>query len=488
LPVGGTATLALHNSIVSGNLSGGAPGDITGTVTAGSSFNLIGVGGGLTNGVNGNQVGVNDPVLAPLGNYGGLTRTMLPLPGSPAIDTGGATTLTTDQRGFPRVQGAAPDIGAAESGNRIPGYAGVVTVNDDTFNGLDNDGVSLREAVVLSAPNTTITFDPGLSGSTILLTSGELLLNTNLTIDASSLSSGIAVSGNYNSRVFEVLGDRTVALNSLQIRDGFVFDLGGGILNAGNLTLNRCTLSGNTSGDVGGGIASPGGALTLNQCTLTGNGVVSFGTGGGAISFGGAGGTLTVNQSTLSANIAPLGGGIYQGGGSLAVGNSIIAGNSQDSGGDIEGSGSFTGVNLSSGDPMLAPLGNYGGPTPTRPPLPGSPAIDGCTSGTSFATDQRGFPRIVGAYADIGAVEGELNLAFPLTGVQQLGNGALQFGFSNLSGLSLSVWASTDVALPFAQWSNLGPAVESPAGSGLFQFTDIQATNYAQRFYQVKSP
>jgi hypothetical protein len=37
---------------------------------------------------------------------------MPPLPGSPAIDTGGTTTLTTDQRGFPRV--GTPDIGAAE--------------------------------------------------------------------------------------------------------------------------------------------------------------------------------------------------------------------------------------------------------------------------------------------------------------------------------------------------------------------------------------
>ena len=74
--------------------------------------------------------------------------------------------------------------------------------------------------------------------------------------------------------------------------------------------------------------------------------------------------------------------------------------------------GSFSGSdNLTNGNPLLAPLGNYGGPTPTMPPLPGSPAIDGCTNGTSFATDQRGFPRIVGPYADIGAVEGVFNPA-----------------------------------------------------------------------------
>jgi hypothetical protein len=37
---------------------------------------------------------------------------MPPLPGSPAIDTGGTSTLTTDQRGFPRID--TPDIGATE--------------------------------------------------------------------------------------------------------------------------------------------------------------------------------------------------------------------------------------------------------------------------------------------------------------------------------------------------------------------------------------
>src|SRR5262249_3301577 len=78
--------------------------------------------GGLSNGVNGNLVGVN-PLLAPLGNYGGPTQTIALLPGSPAIDAGDSALavdaqsnpLTTDQRGLPRVVGAAVDIGAFES-------------------------------------------------------------------------------------------------------------------------------------------------------------------------------------------------------------------------------------------------------------------------------------------------------------------------------------------------------------------------------------
>ncbi|TSA41334.1 MAG: hypothetical protein D4R57_00720 [Verrucomicrobiales bacterium] len=77
---------------------------------------------------------------------------------------------------------------------------------------------------------------------------------------------------------------------------------------------------------------------------------------------------------------------------------------------------------------------------------------------------------------------------FALTGLTQLGNGSLQFGFTNSTGVPFTVLTSTNVALPLNQWSNLGPAVETPAASGQFQFTDSQATNHPQRFYRVRSP
>jgi hypothetical protein len=51
-----------------------------------------------------------------------------------------------------------------------------------------------------------------------------------------------------------------------------------------------------------------------------------------------------------------------------------------------------------------------------------------------------------------------------------------------------TVLASTNVALPVSAWSNLGLAVETPPGSGQFQFTDSQATNHARRFYRVHLP
>src|SRR5262249_51007134 len=102
---GGTATLS--NTIVAGNFIGGSgtnANDILngGTNVAASSFNLIGTGGsgGLVNGVNNNQVGVANPGLGVLANYGGPTPTHALLVGSPAINAG-SNSLATDQNNNP---------------------------------------------------------------------------------------------------------------------------------------------------------------------------------------------------------------------------------------------------------------------------------------------------------------------------------------------------------------------------------------------------
>jgi hypothetical protein len=94
------------------------------SVDGGSTDNLIGDGtsSGLTDGVNGNQVGgaaspIN-PHLAPLANNGGPTQTMALLPGSPALGRGAAAgpgVPTTDQRGLPRPAAGPVDVGAFQS-------------------------------------------------------------------------------------------------------------------------------------------------------------------------------------------------------------------------------------------------------------------------------------------------------------------------------------------------------------------------------------
>src|SRR5262249_25067509 len=65
-----------------------------------------------------------------------------------------------------------------------------------------------------------------------------------------------------------------------------------------------------------------------------------------------------------------------------------------------------------SADPLLGPLQNNGGPTPTMALLSGSPAIDAGDNGSALdlfgsplTTDQRGLPRIHGTAVDLGAFE-----------------------------------------------------------------------------------
>lgn len=497
----------------------------------------------------------------------------------------------------------------------------------------DDGPGSLRQAITSSGPGDTITFASGLSGATIVLTSGKLLLTNNLTIDASALPGRIQISGNSNSRIFQVASNYIVVLNSLTIRDGSAPDTfgtypdnsGGGILNNfGNLTITNCiiannqavldgsgngggienysgtlaiynstisnnaanyygggiendagtltiynstisgnatsssgggiendagslvisnsTISGNAtsdygggienvsgtltiynsmissnvSGDLGGGIdsydanddgfltiinrstfvgnsaASLGGGiemygtLTLNQCTFTANSCA--GNGGAGIDTSGGVGPFTVNQSTLTGNFTTNSTGVGGIWGDATISNTIVAGNNAPTNPNLDAGATITvlGVNLTNGAPLVALLGNYGGPTPTMPPTPGSPAIDGCNKGTGFTTDQRGFPRVAGAYADIGAVEGVFIPKFPFTGLTKLGNGSFQFGFTNLSGPNYTVLATTNIAAPVNTWSNLGSPVESP--SGTFQFTDPQAPNYPRRFYRVELP
>src|SRR6185437_4416474 len=72
----------------------------------------------LANDFTGTDANPLDPKLGSLANNGGLTQTMLPLAGSPAINNGSNALVpggvTTDQRGQTRVQNGTVDIGAVE--------------------------------------------------------------------------------------------------------------------------------------------------------------------------------------------------------------------------------------------------------------------------------------------------------------------------------------------------------------------------------------
>jgi filamentous hemagglutinin family protein len=109
-----SGTIRLNNTIVANNRNPIAA-DVAGAFID-QGNNVIGISDGATGFVTSTLVGTAavpiDPLLASLGNYGGLTETLALLPGSRAIDAGNSA-IATDQRGIARV--GAADIGAFES-------------------------------------------------------------------------------------------------------------------------------------------------------------------------------------------------------------------------------------------------------------------------------------------------------------------------------------------------------------------------------------
>ncbi|MCB1689558.1 MAG: M36 family metallopeptidase [Halioglobus sp.] len=332
------------------------------------------------------------------------------------------------------------------------GWVDEVSFTAFTVSNTNDSGVgSLRDTIAGAASGGVITLDAALDGGTITLAGTQLLIDKDLTIDASSLPNGLTISGDNSSRVFEIVSGNTVELRGITVTGGNSAGSGGGIMNRGSLTLIDSTLSANHTDGSGGGIMNEaGGGLWLVNSTLSANDADVY---GGALFSQGAGaeatlinstvfgntavaaggiflqtGTVTLNHATIASNIDTFGsGGIYARATTvLNVENSIVAANTA---GDIfvESIGSVlaSGANLigdNSGvssvfplgplagnasnplDPMLDLLGNYGGPTQTMPPLSGSPAIDAGVSG-SLTTDQRGYPRPTGPGYDLGAVE-----------------------------------------------------------------------------------
>ena len=106
------------------------------------------------------------------------------------------------------------------------------------------------------------------------------------------------------------------------------------------------------------------------------------------------------------------------GGADIRVGSGSVSGNDNligDGSGISGGTGNLLGTTSAPINPLLAPLGDYGGPTPTIALLPGSPAIGAGTGGNGIpTTDQRGYAR--GSSVDIGAFQDQGFTLTPVAG------------------------------------------------------------------------
>ncbi len=206
---------------------------------------------------------------------------------------------------------------------------------------------TLRGAITAAnaaATDDVIDFDPAVfnTDTTIALSAGNLLPNIanngTLTINAPT-ANRVTVSGSNAVRVFTINTGVTFEVNNLTVANGLVGGAaGGGILNNGTLTMTNCTLDNNQSGQNGGAIANFGTIMMMN-CTLSNN---RAGSGAGIVNFASGGNSITLNNTTISGNVAVgSGGGIATTGITTTLNNSTVSGNSANSGGGINsGTGS----------------------------------------------------------------------------------------------------------------------------------------------------
>ncbi|HYE15415.1 MAG TPA: hypothetical protein VD968_13310, partial [Pyrinomonadaceae bacterium] len=269
----------------------------------------------------------------------------------------------------------------------------IINANNDAQTHADCPSGSGADTITL--PAGTYTTDQGFSDEDFSA-EGDLDIRSNITINGAGAGTTIieaaSTPGAASDRVLHVVSG-TVVLNDLTVRNGKAPDgadaqsdctdsgchdsngapggSGGGILNAGTLTLNRVTMTANRAGkggkagDVscvgseeelhstncstsggkggGGGAVYSSGALTVNSGTFTNNHSGEGGAAGLTSCSGGAscssrlgnkgdggalfGGTLNVTESTFSGNAAYDGGAIQQNDAPVNISNSSFAGN-----------------------------------------------------------------------------------------------------------------------------------------------------------------
>lgn len=187
----------------------------------------------------------------------------------------------------------------------------------------DSGAGSLRKALGSVCVGGKISFAPDLASQTITNLT-PLTLAKNVTIDGAG-APGLAISGGGAVRIFEVNASATATIKNLTLKNGYGWQLAGGVLNNGKLTLDHVAVTANT------------------QATDAGD----FWQGGGGI-YNGDGATLDLIDSTVSANNARWSGGAIYGfwNTKLNIVRSTISGNtSGDVGGGIRSLGNVTIVN-----------------------------------------------------------------------------------------------------------------------------------------------
>lgn len=339
------------------------------------------------------------------------------------------TTVTFNRRG----------IAAETVGGGIANY-GAATISGSSI----SVNTARSGAGIYNDVEGTLTLNNSLVNSNLAIATGDasgggILSAGNLTISSSTIQNN---SSSLGGGLMIQQSSPVVSISNTTITGNNAFNHGGGIeiirLNgfSGSLTqigLNRVTISSNSGSNDGSGIYNAGN-VSLESCTVSGN------SGHGAAIITLLNSVTTINQSTVTQNRYDFSSaGLDCRLASATIGASIIAGNQ---GLDILGnivSNDFnllgSGANhlkphdIETSNPKLTALGDYGGSVPTHALLRGSPALDHGPTTNPSTTDARGLPRSIDgdgdglAVSDIGAFETQTYL---VTNTNNSGDGSLR--------------------------------------------------------------
>lgn len=200
----------------------------------------------------------------------------------------------------------------------------------------DSGADSLRDCVSkanTAAGADTVTFIAGLTG-TITLTSGETAISEAIKGPGSSVLSISGNNASRIFNISSSASGSAISISGLTFTGGFGsgFSSAGGAIVGTNqsLTVTACAFTGNKSAGtfngIGGAITITGGSLTATSSSFTNN---SAPTRGGALAIQATGCKLTMDGCTVSGNTSGDGGGIYVND-NLTILNSTISGNTND--------------------------------------------------------------------------------------------------------------------------------------------------------------
>ncbi|HRI13656.1 MAG TPA: choice-of-anchor Q domain-containing protein [Verrucomicrobiota bacterium] len=483
-------------------------------------------------------------------------------PGADRLDVSGnaasrvfnvASNATVNLSGLTLRNGRAPDgaTAGARGGNGGAIYnAGILTITACAIS-----GNSAGNASTAFSANIGVGGEGGAGGG--ICNIGNLSLTACTVSSNTAGAGGRGVTGGaggaggaiYNAGTL-VLLDSTVSSNTAGRggvsnvgRPGPLGGHGGAIYNAGSLAVTAGTLSGNRAGQGGAGMN-----------TRAGNG----GNGGGIYNAASAS-PANLRSTLVGLNTSGAGGrgtGFGQPG-SNGIGWDLFGAFTSQShnliGAPYPSTGFTNGVNadlVGVSDPMLGPLQNNGGPTPTLALLPGSPALDAgddSLPGAPFnlATDQRGLARRSGPRVDIGAFERQVAVArlrrdnltrsgdrvdsvaigfqttiesraavrplrkdgnfhgttaeagtvsqwmappstYSFSSISRSSDGSIVLTASGPAHQAFRLWASPDLAQPFSGWILLSSGSFGPDGQ--MSFSDSEAAEQDSPIYRLSQP